>query len=77
MEPGGEDDFIGEVKQKTFIEVNEEGTEAAAATEMMMTLGIDEEMKANRPFVFAIRDNQTGAILFLGSITNPASGSQG
>jgi serine protease inhibitor len=74
MEPGGEGDFIGKVLQKTFIEVNEEGTEAAAATEMEMTMGIGEVMMVNQPFVFAIRDNQTGAILFLGSITNPEAG---
>ena len=74
MEPGGEGDFIGKVRQKTFIEVNEEGTEAAASTEVEMTLGIGEVMMVNRPFVFAVRDNQTGAILFLGSITNPESG---
>lgn len=68
---------INEVKHKTFVEVNEEGTEAAAATSvgMMLTSAqIPEEpfqMIVNRPFFCAIRDNQTGTILFMGSIREP------
>lgn len=68
---------INEVKHKTFVEVNEEGTEAAAATSvgMMLTSAqIPEEpfqMIVNRPFFCAIRDNQTGTILFMGSIQDP------
>ncbi|MBN2026492.1 MAG: serpin family protein [Actinobacteria bacterium] len=75
---GGEDLFISKVLQKTYIDVNEEGTEAAAATsvEMEATAAMPEEepfeMIVDRPFFFAIRDNQTGAILFMGSIVDPS-----
>ncbi len=69
---------ISEVKHKTYVDVNEEGTEAAAVTsvEMMRTtaeLPAEETfyMEVNRPFFFAIRDNQTQAILFMGTIQNP------
>jgi serine protease inhibitor len=89
MEPafeGGLDDIftnkaagptlISKVLQKTYIDVNEEGTEAAAVTsvEVEMAAMPDTEpfvMRVDRPFFFAIRDNQTGALLFMGSITNP------
>lgn len=69
--------YIGKVKQKAVIEVNEEGSEAAAATsvEMRATAApIDEPFvfKADRPFFFAIRDTQTGAILFMGTFNRPA-----
>lgn len=59
------------VKHKTFVEVNEEGTEAAAVTGVGMTRGIPDEMIVNRPFFLVIRDNQTGTILFMGSIVEP------
>jgi len=59
------------VKHKTFVEVNEEGTEAAAVTGVSMTRGIPDEMIVNRPFFLVIRDNQTGTILFMGSIVEP------
>ncbi len=71
---------ISEVKQKTFVEVNEEGTEAAAATSVgIMTLSArmpDQDpfrMIVDHPFFCAIRDNQTGSILFMGSIVDPQS----
>ncbi|MGH7600600.1 MAG: serpin family protein [bacterium] len=66
--------FIGEVKHKTFVEVNEEGTEAAAVTSggMRATAYIPPfNMVVDRPFFCAIRDNQTGTILFMGSIVEP------
>ncbi len=75
---GGEKAYISKVLQKTYIDVNEEGTEAAAATsvEMEATAVMPEEvpfeMIVDRPFFFAIRDNQTGAILFMGSIVDPS-----
>jgi serpin B len=53
------------------VEVNEEGTEAAAVTGVSMTRGIPDEMIVNRPFFLVIRDNQTGTILFMGSIVEP------
>ncbi|MEM1169973.1 MAG: serpin family protein [Cyanobacteria bacterium P01_H01_bin.35] len=68
--------FISEVKHKTFVEVNETGTEAAAATSVGIrrrrrATEIVVEMLVNRPFFFAIRDNNSGTILFMGTITNP------
>ena len=69
--------FIHEVKQKTYIEVTEEGTEAAGATSVEMRLTsaiIDEEtfyMEINRPFFFTITDEETNVILFIGMIQNP------
>ncbi len=59
------------VQHKTFVEVNEEGTEAAAVTGAGMTRGIPDEMIVDRPFFLVIRDNQTGTILFMGSIVEP------
>ena len=73
---GGETIYISEVMHKSFCEVNEEGTVAAAATSVRM--GVTSlppppfDMKVDRPFFFAIRDNKTGLILFMGSVRNPA-----
>jgi serpin B len=66
---------IDEVKHKTFVEVNEEGTEAAAATaigmiRMTMAPQRNFSMIVDRPFFCAIRDNLTGALLFLGAMIN-------
>ncbi len=69
--------FIGDVIHKTFVEVNEEGTEAAAVTgvKMMATAVPTKTDKftfiCDHPFVCAIRDNVTGAILFIGTIADP------
>ena len=66
--------FIGEVKHKTFVEVNEEGTEAAAVTSggMHVTSYVPPfSMTVDRPFFCAILDNQTGTILFMGAIVEP------
>ncbi len=68
---------LSQVVHKAFVDVNEEGTEAAAATVgVMMALAARLEpptptFRADHPFVFLIRDNQSGAILFLGRVTNP------
>ena len=63
---------ISKVIHKTFVEVNEEGTEAAAATivDMVPTAMPPETINyvVNRPFAFAIRENSTGVILFIGKI---------
>jgi serine protease inhibitor len=61
--------YLTRVDQKTFVEVNEEGTEAAAAT--AVGVGITSapevaEMRVDRPFVFAIRERLSGTVLFLG-----------
>lgn len=75
VKPG--DLFISEVKQKSWCEVNEEGTVAAAVTSVgMATTSVQRPrekfvMKVDRPFFFAIRDNLTGVVLFMGSIRNP------
>ena len=65
---------ISKVKHKTFIEVNEKGTEAAAVT----SIGIEvtsfpnmSQMVVNRPFLFVIREKSSGTILFLGRIQDP------
>lgn len=69
--------YISRVKHKTFAEVNEEGTEAAAVTsvEMRVTSARPQQrtfqMIVDRPFFCAIRDNKTGTLLFVGSITDP------
>lgn len=63
---------INEVKHKTFIEVNESGTEAAAATSVGMELTSLPAMSViDRPFVFVIREMKTGLILFTGIVNNP------
>lgn len=72
----GDNLSISEVKHKTFVEVNEEGTEAAAATSVTIAVTAAPaqepfQMIVNRPFFCAIRDNQTGTILFMSSIIEP------
>ena len=70
--------YIGSAIHKTFLDVGEDGTEAAAATAVIMTktsmMPDNEEtieFKADRPFIYLIRDNQTGVILFIGRYTKP------
>ena len=68
--------WISQIKHKAFVEVNEEGTEAAAATAVEMatkSISMDPVFKADHPFIFMIRDNSTGSLLFMGRIANPAS----
>ncbi|MFC1951064.1 serpin family protein [Chloroflexota bacterium] len=68
--------YIEEVKHKTFVEVNEEGTEAAAVTSVEIRLSSVPdytEMIVNRPFIFVIRENHSGSILFAGKIINPTA----
>jgi serpin B len=63
---------ISEVSQKAFVEVNEEGTEAAAATMVSRaTSTYPPPFVADHPFLFLIRDVQHGTILFMGRIVNP------
>lgn len=74
---GRQNVFVGEARQKVFIEVNEEGTEAAAVTgiEMRTTSAPAPpvEFTADRPFVLVIRDDQTGALLFVGQVNDPVA----
>jgi serine protease inhibitor len=68
--------FISEVMHKTFVKVDEEGTEAAAATSVGIgrtSIGESFVMRVDRPFVFAIREHHSGTILFIGKITNPGN----
>ena len=62
---------VDSVKHKTFVEVNEEGTEAAAVTSISLPRGWIFQMNVNRPFFCAIRDHTTGTILFMGTIVDP------
>jgi serine protease inhibitor len=69
--------FISEVKQKSFVAVDEEGTEAAAVTVVHMErsarrLNEPFKMLVNRPFLFVIADARTQAILFMGIVNDPA-----
>jgi serpin B len=79
MSPG-EQIFISAVIHKAFVEVNEEGTEAAAATAVVMPASARPEpppvFRADHPFIFMIRENASGSILFLGRMVNP-KGAQG
>jgi serpin B len=67
--------YIGAVIHKAFVDVNEEGTEAAAATAVVMKergmLASPPVFRADHPFIFMIQDNGTGSILFIGKVTDP------
>src|SRR5213595_2650061 len=62
---------ISDVRHKTFVDVNEEGTEAAAATSVEIGVtSLPASVQVDRPFVFAIRERLSGTILFLGRVMN-------
>jgi serine protease inhibitor len=69
--------YIDKVIHKTYIDVNESGTEAAAVTAVVMrfTSSLEPDLRkyftVNHPFLFAITEKTTGAILFIGEVTNP------
>jgi serpin B len=67
--------FISKVVHKAFVDVNEEGTEAAAATAVLLAETArpiaPAEFRADHPFLFLIRDNRNGSILFLGRLSEP------
>jgi serpin B len=66
---------LSRVLQKTFVEVNEEGTEAAAATVVGVRLiSMPPGVRVDRPFVFAIRERLSGTILFIGKVMDPTAG---
>lgn len=69
MSPAGRDLFIAFVMHKTFVDVNEEGTEAAAVTNVGVGVtSLPPCLCVNRPFIFAIRERFSGTILFVGKI---------
>jgi serpin B len=70
--------YISEVIHEAYVAVDEEGTEAAAATAVIMRAGSMPvepiQLTIDRPFLFALRDTDTGAVLFLGRVTDPTAG---
>ncbi len=76
MTDPGNNLYVSGILHKSFIEVNETGTEAAAVTGLQMDGGAEPpketfEFRVDRPFFFAIEDRTTGALVFLGSVWNP------
>jgi serpin B len=66
--------MVSEVIHKTYIDVNEDGTEAAAVTNIGLVSTATPEFpvfRADRPFLYAIRERSTGVILFIGILGNP------
>ena len=64
--------FVSDVMHKAFVEVNEEGTEAAAATAIPIGINCSpQKFRASHPFMFFIKDDATGAIVFMGRLMNP------
>ena len=74
---GNRELFIQEVVHKAFVSVDEAGTEAAAATAVIMPASMPPgkpiEVTVDRPFIFLIRDIETGTILFVGRVMNPSA----
>ena len=73
--------YLMGVMQKDFVEVNEKGTEAAAMTSLVLGAALNPppppppfEMIVNRPFVFAICDDFSGVVVFLGAVVDPLAG---
>jgi hypothetical protein len=72
---GAQDLFVSFVLHKAWGQVNEAGTEAAAATVIGVVgtvINFSPVVRADHPFLFLIRDTQTGSVLFLGRLTNPS-----
>jgi len=66
--------YVDFVQQNTFVAVDEKGTEAAAVTTVgVVPISLGPHFFVDRPFVFAIRERTTNALLFIGQVTNPAS----
>jgi serine protease inhibitor len=72
MSSAGKQLYISEVKHKTFLKVDEEGTEAAAVTQVGISLtSAPVGIRVDRPFIVAIRERHSGTILFLGKVVLP------
>ena len=75
---GTKDLYVSEVFHKAYVEVNEEGTEAAAATAVPVSRGLAEVtipvFRADHPFIFIIQDSENGNILFMGRVIDPRGG---
>ena len=69
---------VSDVLHKTYVDVDEEGTEAAAVTSISIGITMSPDqlkikvMRIDHPFIFAIREHQSGTILFIGKVVNPA-----
>ncbi|MDQ3696772.1 MAG: serpin family protein [Gemmatimonadota bacterium] len=75
MSPLGRELYISYVKQKTYVDVHEEGTEAAAVTAVgIRVVSMPPTMRVDRPFVFAIRERFSGTILFVGKMVRMPNG---
>ena len=73
---GNRDLFIGAIEHKAFVSVDEVGTEAAAATAVVMLESerpSPVEVVIDDPFIFVIRDTETGTILFVGRVADPSA----
>jgi serpin B len=73
-DPRGHHLFISAVLHKAFVRVDESGSEAAAATAVMMSddaVHIPPKVRADHPFIWIIRDTSSGAILFVGRVSDP------
>lgn len=73
LSPQGDGLFISYVKQNTFVNTNEEGTEAAAVTTVAILESLPPSIRFDRPFVFVIRERLSGTILFMGKVAVPIS----
>lgn len=68
----GRDLYVDEVKQKTFVDVNEQGTEAAAVTSVGVGVtSAPPAYRVDRPFLFVIRERLSGTVLFMGKVVRP------
>jgi serine protease inhibitor len=71
LSPAGRDLYISVVKQKTYVDVNEEGTEAAAVTNVgisLVSMPVRVPFRVDRPFILVLRERLSGTILFMGKI---------
>ncbi len=65
--------YVGKATQDAFVDVNEEGTEAAAVTTITSVTSVPPDFTANHPFLFIIQDDESGMILFMGRLLDPTA----